>query len=70
MASMKLQPRACPICHSLDDSQSFAEANVDLEELDGFAFASRNSYHTTWRACSYPYERATSPGPCTSTTWH
>jgi len=46
MASMKLQPRACPICHSLDDSQSFAEANVDLEELDGFAFASRSSGDT------------------------
>jgi SAM-dependent methyltransferase len=41
MVSINLRTRTCPLCHSLDDSQSFAEANVDLEELDGFAFASR-----------------------------
>jgi len=33
--------RPCPLCGSRDDSHVFAEANYDLEKLDGFAFASR-----------------------------
>jgi SAM-dependent methyltransferase len=41
MVSISLAPRACPICGSGDQSHRFADANVDLEALDGFAFASR-----------------------------
>lgn len=35
--------RPCPLCGSTDDSHVFAEANYDLEKLDGFAFASRKT---------------------------
>ncbi len=33
--------RPCPLCQSQDDARVFAEANIDLEKLDAFAFASR-----------------------------
>jgi SAM-dependent methyltransferase len=33
--------RVCPLCSSADTSHVFAEANIDLSKLDGFAFASR-----------------------------
>jgi SAM-dependent methyltransferase len=33
--------RPCPLCGSIGESRVFAEANIDLERLDGFAFASR-----------------------------
>jgi SAM-dependent methyltransferase len=39
--SINLAQRSCPICDSRDDSRPFAEANVDLDHLDAFAFASR-----------------------------
>jgi SAM-dependent methyltransferase len=41
MVSIALAPRACPICGSGARSRRFAEANVELKALDGFAFASR-----------------------------
>jgi SAM-dependent methyltransferase len=41
MVSIALVPRTCPICGSRGDSRLFAEANVDLQSLDAFAFASR-----------------------------
>lgn len=34
-------PRSCPVCGSVDDSNIFAEANVDLSRLDRFAYSSR-----------------------------
>jgi SAM-dependent methyltransferase len=50
MASITLAPRACPICGSHADSLLFSEANVNLEGLDGFAFASRKlPEYTHWR---------------------
>ena len=33
--------RPCPLCGSRAEARLFAESNVDLEKLDGFAFASR-----------------------------
>ena len=33
--------RPCPLCGSRAEARLFAESNVDLAELDGFAFASR-----------------------------
>ena len=33
--------RSCPLCGSHDESHIFAESNINLTELDGFAFASR-----------------------------
>lgn len=33
--------RPCPVCGSTDESNVFAEANVNLEQLDEFAFSSR-----------------------------
>ena len=41
MVSINLAPRPCPICGSSADSRPFAEANVNLDNLDAFAFASR-----------------------------
>jgi SAM-dependent methyltransferase len=41
LLKIALSPRVCPICGSRDDSRLFAEANVNLESLDAFAFASR-----------------------------
>jgi SAM-dependent methyltransferase len=41
MVSINLAPRTCPICGSHADSRLFAEANVNLDNLDAFAFASR-----------------------------
>ena len=42
-ARMKVEwvTRACPLCGSRDESRIFAESNIDLEQLDAFAFASR-----------------------------
>jgi SAM-dependent methyltransferase len=41
MISINLDQRNCPICGSNEHSRPFAEANVNLDDLDGFAFASR-----------------------------
>jgi SAM-dependent methyltransferase len=41
MLTVALAARTCPICNSCDASRLFAEANVELEGLDAFAFASR-----------------------------
>ena len=41
MVSITLAPRTCPICGARDQSSPFAEANVNLQSLDAFAFASR-----------------------------
>lgn len=38
---MKLSPRCCPMCASSDHSRVVAEANIDPEKLDAYAFASR-----------------------------
>ena len=38
---LKMVHRACPVCASKDESQVFAEENIDLKQLDSFAFASR-----------------------------
>jgi len=36
-----LYPRPCPVCADRDQSRVFAEANLDFDRLDEFAFASR-----------------------------
>jgi SAM-dependent methyltransferase len=41
MIAISLAPRLCPICGASALSRLFAEANVRLEDLDRFAFASR-----------------------------
>ena len=41
MMVISLQPRNCSICGASDAAGLFAEANVGLEALDRFAFASR-----------------------------
>jgi SAM-dependent methyltransferase len=41
MMVISLQPRNCSICGARDAAGLFAKANVGLETLDGFAFASR-----------------------------
>src|SRR5262249_20454614 len=41
MVTLSLESRACPLCGQRDEGRLFAEANVDLERLDCFAFASR-----------------------------
>ncbi len=38
---MEMISRPCPLCGSNDSSRVFAEANLDPERLDSFAFASR-----------------------------
>ena len=38
---MNIVQRACPVCASKDESNVFAEENIDLKQLDAFAFASR-----------------------------
>ena len=38
---MEMILRTCPMCGSSDSSEVFAEANYELERLDGYAFASR-----------------------------
>ncbi|MFO0959485.1 MAG: class I SAM-dependent methyltransferase [Isosphaeraceae bacterium] len=56
MAQIHLHPRTCPICGSGQESRLFAEANVDLAALDGFAFASRKlPEYMHWRLmeCSH-----------------
>lgn len=37
----ELTSRPCPVCGLSEESQPFAEANVDSSQLDEFAFASR-----------------------------
>jgi SAM-dependent methyltransferase len=41
MVSIRIAPRVCPICGTTAASRPFAAANVALDRLDGFAFASR-----------------------------
>jgi len=41
MLTLSLEQRVCPVCGTRDRSHLFAEANCNLESLDGFAFASR-----------------------------
>jgi SAM-dependent methyltransferase len=41
MIGLSLRARVCPICGTRSSSRIVAEANVGLEELDQFAFASR-----------------------------
>lgn len=36
-----LMPRHCPVCSSRERSQTYAKANIELDQLDAFAFASR-----------------------------
>ena len=38
---MEMISRNCPLCGSSDTSRVFAEANIELDRLDSFAFASR-----------------------------
>ena len=38
---MEMISRACPLCGSTDTGRVFAEANYQLDRLDGFSFASR-----------------------------
>jgi SAM-dependent methyltransferase len=38
---MEMITRVCPLCGSSDTSTIFAEANLELERLDSFAFSSR-----------------------------
>lgn len=38
---MEMISRTCPLCGSSDTGRVFAEANLALDRLDGFAFASR-----------------------------
>jgi SAM-dependent methyltransferase len=38
---MEMISRSCPLCGSSDAGRIFAEANYQLDRLDGFAFASR-----------------------------
>lgn len=38
---MELNSRACPLCGSTDSNTIFAEANIEMDQLDSFAFASR-----------------------------
>jgi SAM-dependent methyltransferase len=38
---LAMSARPCPVCASRDQSHVFAEANLDFDRLDGFAFASR-----------------------------
>jgi hypothetical protein len=41
MIAISLHSRLCPLCGTRESSHLFAEANVGLEALDPFAFASR-----------------------------
>ena len=41
MRKVKLVYRVCPTCSSKDQSKVYAEANYNLDVLDGYAFASR-----------------------------
>src|ERR1043165_5288943 len=38
---LKLEPRACPVCGSTDESRVFAPVNIDAEHFNAFSFASR-----------------------------
>ena len=38
---MEMISRACPLCGSSDTGRVFAEANIELDRLDSYAFASR-----------------------------
>lgn len=38
---MEMISRSCPLCGSSDSGRIFAEANFQMDRLDGFAFASR-----------------------------
>ena len=41
MLTLSLEQRACPVCGTSDRSHLLAEANLRIESLDAFAFASR-----------------------------
>jgi len=52
MIAISLEPRVCPLCGTRESSQLFADANVGLEALDRFAFASRKlPEYMHWRLC-------------------
>ena len=38
---MELISRACPLCGATDNGRIFTEANIEMDRLDSFAFASR-----------------------------
>jgi SAM-dependent methyltransferase len=38
---LTMQPRACPVCGSTDETRVFAPANIDPDALNAFSFASR-----------------------------
>jgi SAM-dependent methyltransferase len=47
--------RACAVCGSNDQTHVFAESNVDMEELDQYAFASRKiPEYMHWRLIECP----------------
>ena len=39
--SVAADVRTCPVCGSTDETHVFREANIDVRQLDAFAFASR-----------------------------
>lgn len=52
---LKMIARVCPVCASTVDSKVFAEANVNLTQLDEFAFASRKfPEYMHWRLIECP----------------
>lgn len=38
---LNMQPRACPVCSSNDESRVFAPANLDPAQMNAYSFASR-----------------------------
>ena len=38
---LNMQPRACPVCGSTDESRVFAQANIDPAQFNAFSFSSR-----------------------------
>ena len=55
MIQISLASRPCPVCGQRDGSRLFAEANVSLDALDEFAFASRKlPEYMHWRIMECP----------------
>src|SRR5438132_8758458 len=55
MMQLNLTARHCPVCDNADESRVFADANVDLGNVNGFAFASRKiPEYMHWRLVSCP----------------
>ena len=53
MLQLTMAKRHCPVCDNADESRVFAEANVDLQKFDAFAFASRKTpEYMHWRLVS------------------